>query len=116
MFFGILNLIRLKKSFKLEFFNRIFISLHEIIIITKMLRTIYTPDTNRIIFPIPDKYIGSELEILVFPVNEISVPNIEKGTSNVDVSFGAWATMDKTTEEICSEIKSGSTFKNRDIL
>ena len=38
-----------------------------------MLRTVYMPDSNRISVPIPDKYIGAELEITVFPVNEISI-------------------------------------------
>ena len=38
-----------------------------------MLRTVYTPESNFISFPIPDKYIGTELEITVFPIDEISV-------------------------------------------
>jgi len=36
-----------------------------------MLRTVYTPDSNTITFPIPDKYVGTALEINVFPVLEI---------------------------------------------
>jgi len=80
-----------------------------------MLRTVYKPNTNIISFPIPDNYIGNELEITVFPVNEILTTTTKTETSNIDVSFGAWATMDKTTEEICSEIKSSRTFRNRDI-
>ena len=40
-----------------------------------MLRTIYTPDSNFVSFSIPDKYIGTELEITVFPLNEIPVAN-----------------------------------------
>jgi hypothetical protein len=31
------------------------------------------PDRNRISLPIPDKYIGTELEITVFPLNEMSI-------------------------------------------
>jgi len=38
-----------------------------------MLRTIYTPNSNFVSIPIPDKYIGTELEITVFPLDEISV-------------------------------------------
>ena len=38
-----------------------------------MLRTIYTPDSNLVSFSIPDKYIGTELEITVFPLSEIPV-------------------------------------------
>jgi hypothetical protein len=34
-----------------------------------MLRTIYTPDSNFVSISIPDKYIGSELEITVLPLN-----------------------------------------------
>jgi hypothetical protein len=35
-----------------------------------MLRTIYTPDSRHINVAIPEKYIGMELEVLVFPANE----------------------------------------------
>ena len=31
------------------------------------------PNSNRINVPIPDKYIGAELEITVFPLKEISI-------------------------------------------
>ena len=37
-----------------------------------MLRTIYTPDNNWVNVSIPDRYVGAELEILVFPINEVS--------------------------------------------
>ena len=80
-----------------------------------MLRTVYTPVSNRINVPIPDMYIGTKLEILVFPVNDVT-SNVEKKTSNMDVSFGGWADMDKTTEEVCSEIRSSRTFRNRDFI
>ena len=40
-----------------------------------MLRTIYTPNSNLVSFSIPDKYIGTELEITVFPLSEIPVTN-----------------------------------------
>ena len=63
-----------------------------------MLRTVYTPNSNCISVPIPDKYIGTELEILVFPVNEISTSKVEKKTFDVDLSFGGWADMDKTNQ------------------
>jgi hypothetical protein len=36
-----------------------------------MLRTVCTPDSNTITFPIPDKYVGTALEITVFPLVEI---------------------------------------------
>jgi hypothetical protein len=78
-----------------------------------MLRTVYVPESNHITVPIPDKYIGTELEILIFPINEVSLSNVEKTTPNVDASFGGWADMDKTTEDICSEIRASRTFRNR---
>jgi hypothetical protein len=31
------------------------------------------PDSNCISLPIPEKYIGKELEITVFPLNELSI-------------------------------------------
>jgi len=36
-----------------------------------MLRTVYTPSSNHVTVPIPEKYIGFELEITIFPKNEI---------------------------------------------
>jgi len=81
-----------------------------------MLRTVYMPDSNLISVPIPDKYIGTELEILIFPINEVLTPNVKKKTPAVDASFGGWEDMDKTTEEICSEIRASRTFRNRDFI
>jgi hypothetical protein len=78
-----------------------------------MLRTVYTPDSNCINVAIPDRYIGTELEIQVFPINEIF--SLKKRTPDIDTSFGGWADMDKTTEEICSEIRAGRNFRNRDL-
>ena len=80
-----------------------------------MLRTVYIPDSNYVNFSIPDKYVGMELEILVYPINEILPANAEKKTTDVDSSFGAWADMDKTTEEICSEIRASRSFRNREL-
>jgi hypothetical protein len=37
-----------------------------------MIRTILTPDTEQITFPIPEKYVGAELEIIVFPLKDVS--------------------------------------------
>jgi len=82
---------------------------------TKMVRTVYTPDSNLVRVPIPDRYIGTELEILVFPVNEVFVSKVKKKTTDVDKSFGGWADMNKTTDEICSEIRASRIFRNRDL-
>jgi hypothetical protein len=37
-----------------------------------MLRTILTPNSEQITFPIPEQYIGAELEIIVFPIKDAS--------------------------------------------
>jgi hypothetical protein len=37
-----------------------------------MIRTIFTPDSEQITFSIPEKYIGTELEIIIFPLNDVS--------------------------------------------
>ncbi|MDR2065135.1 MAG: hypothetical protein LBP85_05435, partial [Prevotellaceae bacterium] len=72
-----------------------------------MIRTIFTPKSNRISLPIPDKYIGTELEITVFPLKEISMAATEtEKEDRIDRSFGAWADMEGSTEEICAEIRN----------
>jgi len=81
-----------------------------------MLRTVYMPDSNRITVPIPDRYIGAELEILIFPIKEVLTPNMVKKTPEVDASFGGWADMDKTTEEICSDIRESRNFRDRNLV
>ena len=80
-----------------------------------MLRTVYTHNSNYVNISIPDRYIGVELEILVPLINEILTYNTVKKTSNVDITFGNWADMDKTTEEICSEIRADISFCNREL-
>jgi len=80
-----------------------------------MVRTVYTPDSNIVRVTIPDGYIGTELEILVFPINEALVSKAKKKTPDIDKSFGGWADMNKTTDEICSEIRASRTFRNRDL-
>ena len=81
-----------------------------------MLRTVYMPDSNCVTVPIPDRYIGTELEILIFPIKEVFTPKLAKKTTEVDASFGGWADMDKTTEEICSEIRESRVFRDRNFV
>jgi hypothetical protein len=81
-----------------------------------MIRTVFTPDSNLVSFPIPKKYIGTELEITIFPLKEISVTKRKRKESGTDSSFGAWADMEKSTEEICAEIRNSRTFRNRDLV
>jgi hypothetical protein len=83
----------------------------------EMIRTVFTPDSNFVSFPIPDKYVGTELEIMVFPHEEISEIKPKKNVSgNIDLSFGAWADMDKSAEEICEEIRKSRNFRKTDIV
>ncbi|MCL2028678.1 MAG: hypothetical protein FWG79_09390 [Bacteroidales bacterium] len=81
-----------------------------------MLRTVYRPDSNLISVPIPDRYIGTELEILVFPTYEVLAPNVKMKIPAVDTSFGGWADMDKTPEDICSELRADRAFRNRELV
>jgi hypothetical protein len=37
-----------------------------------MIRKIFTPSGEQITFPIPRKYVGTELEIIIFPIKDIS--------------------------------------------
>jgi hypothetical protein len=90
--------------------------LHFIFKHKKMIRTVFKSYSNLISVPIPDRYIGTELEVLVFPISEVLTSKAEMKTPEVDMSFGGWVDMDKTTEEICSEIRAGRTFRNRDFV
>jgi len=36
-----------------------------------MIRTVFTPQNDNFVFPIPTEYIGKELEIIVFPTADI---------------------------------------------
>jgi len=79
-----------------------------------MLRTVYRANSNLVSVPIPDRYVGSELEILVFPIKEVMVSTAK--APQVDTSFGGWADMDKSAEDICSEIRAGRNFRNRELV
>jgi hypothetical protein len=43
-----------------------------------MIRTIFIPDSEQITFPIPKKYVGTELEIIIFPLKDTSIDNLQK--------------------------------------
>jgi len=36
-----------------------------------MIRTFFTPQNDHFVFSIPTEYIGKELEMIVFPTNEV---------------------------------------------
>jgi hypothetical protein len=48
-----------------------------------MIRTIFVPHNDNVNFPIPQEYIGKELEIIVFPIEEVS----KKSTFPQKVTF-----------------------------
>jgi len=50
-----------------------------------MIRTVFTPHNDKCMFPIPTEYIGKELEIIIFPLNEI----FSKPLSTKKVTFNA---------------------------
>ena len=50
-----------------------------------MIRTVFTPQNDNLVFPIPTEYIGKELEIIVFPTDEI----LSKPLSSKRVTFNA---------------------------
>jgi hypothetical protein len=80
-----------------------------------MIRTIFVPDSNSITFPIPDKYVGKKLEITIFPLAEPTLIKPARNTTgNADPSFGGWADMDKSTENICAGIRNSRTFRKRE--
>ena len=82
-----------------------------------MIRTVYTPNSGTIVFPIPEKYIGTALEINVFPVAEIYTGKIiKKKSASTDASFGAWRDMEKSDTEICADIRNGRSFGKREVV
>ena len=48
-----------------------------------MIRTVFTPQNDNFAFPIPIEYIGKELEMIVFPTDEI----LPKSLPSKKVSF-----------------------------
>ena len=52
-----------------------------------MVRTIIKPNASKINLSIPAEYIGEELEILVFPVNEMD--NLKKSANGLEPSTQA---------------------------
>jgi len=50
-----------------------------------MIRTVFTPRNDNFVFPIPTEYIGKELEMIVFPTDEI----LSKSLPSKKVTFNA---------------------------
>ncbi|MDR0691546.1 MAG: hypothetical protein LBF69_00740 [Prevotellaceae bacterium] len=56
------------------------------------------------------------MEIIIFPLTEPVMASPGKKTKDVDLSFGAWADMDNSTEEICAQIRSSRTFRKSNVV
>jgi hypothetical protein len=41
-----------------------------------MIRAIVTPDSKQITFPIPEEYVGTELEIIIFPIKDAAPASV----------------------------------------
>ena len=69
-------------------------------------RKIVSADALSPVIDLPWYSKGLQVEVIVFPINNVTLSNEEKN----DFSFGGWAEIDKTTEDICSEIRASRTF------
>jgi len=49
-----------------------------------MIRTVFTPQNDNFVFPVPTEYIGKELEMIVFPTSDIlsKLSSSKKATFN----------------------------------
>jgi len=50
-----------------------------------MIRTVFIPQNDNFVFPVPTEYIGKKLEMLVFPIDEI----LSKPLPSKKVTFNA---------------------------
>ena len=50
-----------------------------------MIRTVFIPQNDNFVFPVPTEYIGKRLEMLVFPIDEI----LSKPLPSKKVTFNA---------------------------
>jgi hypothetical protein len=50
-----------------------------------MIRTIFIPHNDNVVFPIPKEYVGRELEMILFPVEEV----VQKSTSLKKATFNS---------------------------
>jgi hypothetical protein len=72
-----------------------------------MIHTTVIPDSNFIRVPIPDNYVGSEMEIILRPVEEKAA---EQPAISHDPTFGTWDDMDKSAEDIIEDIKGRKIY------
>jgi len=50
-----------------------------------MIRTVFIPQNDNFVFPVPTEYIGKKLEMIVFPIDEI----LSKSLPSKKVTFNA---------------------------
>ncbi len=61
-----------------------------------MLKTTITPNKTQVQFSIPDEYVGRKLEVLLYPVDEITEPQETKPVVTMEQFKGI---LDKETAE-----------------
>jgi len=81
----------------------------------EVVRKIVSADVLTPIIDLPWPSNGLEVEVIVFPINKVYPSNVKTKNSDVDISFGGWSDMGKTTEIICSEIRESRKFRNRNL-
>ncbi|GHT47128.1 hypothetical protein FACS189440_06750 [Bacteroidia bacterium] len=53
-----------------------------------MIRSIFVPYNESIVFPIPQEYVGQKIEVLVFPIEEVfSKPAFSKNVTFNSISI-----------------------------
>ena len=50
-----------------------------------MIRAVFTPQNDHFVFPIPSEYIGKELEVIIFPTDDV----LSKPLQSKKVTFNA---------------------------
>jgi len=78
-----------------------------------MLKTTVTPEKAQIQFSIPDEYVGRKLEVLLYPVDEITETQETKPAVTMKQFKGI---LDKeTAERLQKEVTKSRNEWNRDI-
>jgi hypothetical protein len=57
--------------------------------------------------------LTAEFQIRPFTTAALQMPPSAQRSHSSDPSFGSWADMDKSAEDICSEMRAGRHFESR---
>jgi hypothetical protein len=84
---------------------------------SEMLRTICVPQTVNLNVSIPENYIGSEVEILVFPIGNVPAKKTKRKIADeVNHFFGIWkSTQDESPEEIVDALRTARHNSTRTV-